>query len=878
MYRKLLTLIVLALASIGLWAQTQSKVHEDFEARRQSIAKKEYFEIFDKTPLDPQTRDALESLYAYMPLVDLVTYPGEYFLGCVDASLKARELVPWGKEVPQREFLHFVLPVRVNNEPLDEHRALFLEELLPRVQGLSAKDAILEINHWCHEKASYQPSDSRTHSPLATVSTAIGRCGEESTFAVAALRALCIPARQVYTPRWAHTDDNHAWVEAWADGRWWFFGACEPEAVLNLGWFNEPASRGMLMNTSVFGRYDGPEEVLAEKDGVTTINVTANYAAVDTIRVKVSDRHGRPLEGLNVSLRLYNYAEYYPLVSRKTDSRGEVSLVAGLGDLLLWVSDGEEFCFQKATVGRDKIARVTWTGKSLSGDYDFDLVPPRASNSKVTVSAEQSGINNQRKSQEDIIRSAYSLGAFFDASKIDSFAPLVGLEPQRLSRILVGAKANWQNIYQWLRRLPADRRELGLVLLENLSAKDLTDVRAEVLSDAVSGTEGDLKDENFRKYVLSQRISNEELSPFRSYFRQKFSPEQISSFRSDPQSWERQVMETIETSQTWHPATFHIIPGAVGEFGGADKTSRDIYFVSGARSFGIPARIDPVTSKPQWLRSDGVWCDAFVKASSSGKETAKTGATKRPTLLLTYSGEGPANPTYYSHFSISKIEGGVPHQLEFDEGASLEAIFASGPREFDPGCYMLTTGQRLSDGSVLAHNTIFTLKTGQRLSLPLKFRSDASRLSVIGALDAETLYYDLVHKTEKSILSTTGRGFYVLGIVRPGHEPSTHALKDIEAVKEQIEKWGGKMLLLFETKENAQKYSLNSVHLPSNATLGVDSEGRISAQILQSLSKDVSATELPIFVIADSFNRIVYFSNGYTIGLGSRLAELLGKL
>ena len=26
--------------------------------------------------------------------------------------------------------------------------------------------------------------------------------------------------RQVYTPRWAHTDDNHAWVEAWADGRW----------------------------------------------------------------------------------------------------------------------------------------------------------------------------------------------------------------------------------------------------------------------------------------------------------------------------------------------------------------------------------------------------------------------------------------------------------------------------------------------------------------------------------------------------------------------------------------------------------------------------------------------------------------------------------
>ena len=98
-----------------------------------------------------------------------------------------------------------------------------------------------------------------------TVKTAYGRCGEESTFTVAALRSVGIPARQVYTPRWAHTDDNHAWVEAWADGKWYFFGACEPEPVLNLGWFNAPASRGMLMHTKVFGRYKGAEEMLLRR-------------------------------------------------------------------------------------------------------------------------------------------------------------------------------------------------------------------------------------------------------------------------------------------------------------------------------------------------------------------------------------------------------------------------------------------------------------------------------------------------------------------------------------------------------------------------------------------------------------------------------------
>jgi transglutaminase-like putative cysteine protease len=100
----------------------------------------------------------------------------------------------------------------VNNEQLDSARVVFYKELKDRVKSLSLYDAILEVNHWCHEKAVYMPSDARTSSPLATVSTAYGRCGEESTLLVAALRSVGIPARQVYTPRWAHTDDNHAWV------------------------------------------------------------------------------------------------------------------------------------------------------------------------------------------------------------------------------------------------------------------------------------------------------------------------------------------------------------------------------------------------------------------------------------------------------------------------------------------------------------------------------------------------------------------------------------------------------------------------------------------------------------------------------------------
>ena len=171
------------------------------------------------TAMGQTQADYVDFLYKYMPLPDKSDYPRAFSEKNVALSLQAKAEMPWGKSVPEREFRHFVVPVRVNNENLDNSREVFYQALKPRVENLGIKDAILEVNHWCHEHVTYRPSDARTSSPLATLKTAYGRCGEQSTFTVAALRAVGIPARQVYTPRWAHTDDNHAWVEAWADGK-----------------------------------------------------------------------------------------------------------------------------------------------------------------------------------------------------------------------------------------------------------------------------------------------------------------------------------------------------------------------------------------------------------------------------------------------------------------------------------------------------------------------------------------------------------------------------------------------------------------------------------------------------------------------------------
>ena len=167
--------------------------------------------------------------------------------------------------------------LEVYRETLDTARIVFYQALKDRVAGLSMEAAVLEVNHWCHEKVIYRSTDDRTSSPLNCVKSTFGRCGEESTLLVTALRSVGIPARQCYTPRWAHCDDNHAWVEAWVDGEWKYLGACEPEAELNKGWFTGPSKRAMLVNTTVFGDYQGPEAVLEKTPWYTKINVLSNY-------------------------------------------------------------------------------------------------------------------------------------------------------------------------------------------------------------------------------------------------------------------------------------------------------------------------------------------------------------------------------------------------------------------------------------------------------------------------------------------------------------------------------------------------------------------------------------------------------------------------
>ena len=857
-----LTLTAGAQGSFITDTQYRAGMESLFNQRIKTVGKKFYNTKKEKLTADEQ--EALKFLYAYMPLADVTDYPTSFYADNVRLSFKARNEMSWGKNVPELLFRHFVLPIRVNNEPLDASRAYFYKELKERIKNLSMHDAILEINHWCHEKVTYQPADARTSSPLQTLRTATGRCGEQSTFAVAALRAMGIPARQVYTPRWAHTDDNHAWVEAWSDGKWYFLGACEPEPVLNLGWFNAPASRAMLMHTRAFGNYNGPEEVLQRTNNFTEINLTSNYAPTAEVKFEVIDTDGKPVSGAKVEFKIYNYAEFYTAVTKQTDAQGRTSLSAGMGDLLIWASKDGKYGYSKASFGKDDTVTITLNHNMLSDksktsfdEETFNIVPPAENAKTPYVSDEMRKENNRRFAYEDSIRKVYT-ATFLTKEQAEKINP-------RATEYLVKARGNKQTIIDFLAR-HKDNETRALGILATLSDKDLRDIPTEILEDNFTA----------KTNQLSPRVEDEMISiPFKNYLEKAFAGKTAEMFRKDPTALVTWINKNIRIAPEYNALQIAQTPVGVMESKTTDERSRDIFFVDVARSLGIEARKDVVTGKVQYMK-DGKWMD--VKFDSKEQATAPTGK-----LVLTYEPSAFLDdPKYYNHFTISRIVNGSPQLMNFEEGQAdmgngtcWSNTFKNG-YSFDTGTYMLTTGTRLASGSVLAATRIFNIEKGKTTTLPLDIRQDANDVSVIGQFNSESIISK--YGKDVSILSQTGRGYYILAVLGVGQEPTNHALHDIEKERAAFESWGRPVVLLFESEADAKKFQKDEFgSLPSTVQYAIDKNGAIREQIAREM-KLQSKTQMPMFIIADTFNRVVFSSQGYTIGLGEQMKNVFKKL
>ena len=146
----------------------------------------------------------------------------------------------------------------------------------------------------------------------------------------------------------------------------------------------------MLMHTKVFGRYNGPEEVMYRTPRYTEINVIDNYAATAKADVTIVDADGKPVADAKVEFKVYNYAEFYTVASKQTDADGKTFLTAGKGDMLVWASKDGKFGYSKLSFGQDNALTVK-LDKTAGEAYtlDMDIIPPMEGANMPEVTPEQ---------------------------------------------------------------------------------------------------------------------------------------------------------------------------------------------------------------------------------------------------------------------------------------------------------------------------------------------------------------------------------------------------------------------------------------------------------------------------------------------------------
>jgi hypothetical protein len=237
------------------------------------------------------------------------------------------------------------------------------------------------------------------------------------------------------------------------------------------------------------------------------------------------------------------------------------------------------------------------------------------------------------------------------------------------------------------------------------------------------------------------------------------------------------------------------------------------------------------------------------------------------------------DPKYQTHFTISRFDGTSFVLQNYGKADTWSNLF-SAKAAMDCGYYMLVSGSRMSGGNVFADVEFFTIEEGKTTDVNLVMRDAADQLRVIGSFDSEIKYLSLPSSDPastsdavvKSVLETTGRGYFAVALVDYGTEPVNHAFMDISAVAAEMEEWGRTLLVVFASEDDFRKFRAQDFHLPSNVRYGIDEDGKMRTMIASEMKLDRGG-RLPLVLVADTFNRVVFFSEGYKIGLGESLVR-----
>ena len=778
-------------------------------------------------------RQAMTMILASSPLSDVQDYEPAMFGAYASHGAMLWERGPFAGQISEELFAAYVVHPRVNTEDLADCRAFFWEQLRERVAGKSLEEAALAVNVWCAEQGTYRSSDARTENPLTFYRSGYGRCGEESVFAVSALRSVGIPARQVYVPLWSHCDDNHAWVEVWCGDGWKFLGACEPEPILNRGWFTNASSRAMMVHARWYLPTEPTEEVSGTEGMVRLLNETSRYANTVRVQVTVQDGNGEPVKGADVHWKVYNESAFGDIANGVTDANGQASLETGKGSILVTAETG--ILYGEALVNAASETCIT-----------------------VTVTSHAEG-------RESTVWDAFHFEAPQDSAK--NRTVLTAAEQEQKKQIAE------QTAHKRAENHAAQRTsvwtEKQQQVLAVLSEKDAQDVTEEVLEDAwniVQGVQperivpaGDPTEWEclWRQFVFCPRVAEERLVPHRKEILRRYEKARKEAGKKlSAASFVRDVMAKLRSCPSEEYPVLR--NSAVGILSGGwySGDSDKILQVQIFRTLGIPARWDQTENVVElW---DGEDWNVFEMAEEKEPRPQKA-------MLHVHA---PSAWKYRVDWTVARWKGNAWRTVIVESDAEERTMLLV------PGDYRIETANRLPGGTVLGSRVEISLSEDEVRQVWLE-KQQASSEELLTDYDMPDVVMQPLETTEQTTLYTLVQNRPGLFLwLEPGAEPTEHLLSELMEYRdifaaENIGVYG----LLAEHADSMQPTLRRAQELVPELqlyTADFDLEMEAAARRMY-----LEPGKLPLVLVADTKRRGRFGEAGYFVGLGKLLQELI---
>ena len=822
---------------------------------------KDELEELKKTE-EKDVMEALNYLYAYMPLSDIGDYKVETFL---DFARHGAFLFNEGEfkgKADEEIFAEYVLFARINNEDIVENRRFFYNWVKSLIEGKSMKEAVIDINYWCSSKVTYRSTDGRTANPLTVYNNTYGRCGEESTFGVSVFRSAGIPARQVYVPLWSHCDDNHAWVEVWCDGKWYFLGACEPEDELNQGWFLNASKRAMMVHARCYN--SELEKDVNEGVGIpVAVNVLSTYAPTKEISVKLRNDKDEPLSNVKVYFKVINYSLPGEIAVTCTDKDGVTRLKTGSGSLLISAyKDGNygevlvdtgETTEVELKLGKDGYKRV---------EGSFIMRAPSLENSGNSDTKVKSEAGEERKKAEAEKRAYKEKSLFNEATAEMTTKRFKRTDEKILSLALLSSCENQRELERFItekREIP-DNWKVGLI--ENILQKDYQDTEADTLFEHCLNTDKSLfekyPEEIFYKYILSPRVDLEKIRPYRKFLSERFKGAKVSNI-DEIRALYNEICNMLKERPEYEYGS--LVSSAYGAFslGYANKKSKRVIFIQILRSLGIPSRLNPKD------RTMEVYLDNKFIAVELEKENLKG------SLELDF--EDGINWSYYDNFSLSVFRDGdyEPLNLDIDEIKKENNVL-----ELNVGTYRLITSNRLPNGNIFAKSLLAEVKEGEKTKLSVAFY-EADISDMLSDYPIRNIAFKTKNKESTSMSELTKENNGIFIWLRAKEEPTEHILNEIHDKRELFDKLKTKVYLVVKSEEELEDDNIGRIvrRLHNKEVLFEDFDteaGKLARELY------LEPGLYPLICVVDKEGRGVYGTAGYNVGTADMLLKICGYL